>query len=149
MGDGDEEIDQDEAATSVAPETTPVSRDVSEPLVPKDESKPATPKPHPLSISFQPPTPTPGPEDALDDSLKPLEGVLGTDALDDSLTPLEGGLGADALGAEITLDMSQMGPDGEPFEAAQNTTQFQADDSLLGGALMDETIDDPFAMPPS
>ncbi|OCH94574.1 hypothetical protein OBBRIDRAFT_823341 [Obba rivulosa] len=129
---GDEEGDQDEVATSIPPDTTPVSREVSEPLIPKDESKPATPKPHPLSISFQPPTPTPGPEDALDDSLKPMEGSMVADVLVD----------------EMALDMTQIGPDGEPFEAAQNTSQFQADDPLLGGALMDETIDDPFAMPP-
>ncbi|GBE83434.1 predicted protein [Sparassis crispa] len=135
--EGDEEIDQDEVGTSIAPETAPVSRDVSEPVAsePKDNSgsKPSTPKPHPLSISFQPPTPTPGPDDALDESLKP-----------------SGDLAADALGAGIGLDMSQMGPDGEPFEGAEDLSQLQSADALLGGGLMPESMDDdPFAVPTS
>ncbi|KAI0943781.1 hypothetical protein AcW1_002862 [Taiwanofungus camphoratus] len=135
--EGDEDMDQDEAATSVAPETTPISREVSEPVAFEDkegESKQASPKPHPLSISFQPPTPTPGPEDTLDDSLK-LPGA-----------ELDAAVG-DGLGGGLSLDMSDMGPDGEPFEGAQDLSQLQPDDSLLGGALMDDSLEDPFAVP--
>lgn len=137
--DGDDEMDQDEGNNSVAPESTtaPASREVSEPLQPKEESKPATPKPHPLSVSFQPPSPSPPPpqdvDDGLDDSLKPAEGNLdGT---------------VDVIEAELSLDMSQIGPDGEPFEEANEISQLQASDPLLGGgALLDETMeDDPFA----
>ncbi|KZS99770.1 uncharacterized protein LAESUDRAFT_765207 [Laetiporus sulphureus 93-53] len=53
--DSDEEMDQDEANTSIAPETTPISRDISERAAfegKETESKPATPKPHPPSMSF-------------------------------------------------------------------------------------------------
>ncbi|OBZ76143.1 hypothetical protein A0H81_03236 [Grifola frondosa] len=117
--EGDDEMDQDEAATaSLAPDTAPVSRDVSEPIPSKEdtdvESKPVSPKPHPLSISFQPPTPTPD-DDAL------------------------------------LLDMADIGPDGEQFEAASDLSQLQPTDALLGGPLMDEEMEDldPFAIPPA
>ncbi|CCL99076.1 uncharacterized protein FIBRA_01088 [Fibroporia radiculosa] len=136
--EGDEELDQDEAAVSVVPETTTASREVSMPAAfdSKEELKPASPKPHPLSISFQPPSPAPGQDDALDESLKPLGGEL------------DAAVGADALGSAMSLDMSQMGPDGEPFEDAQDLSQLQSADALLGGALMDDPMDDPFAVPP-
>ncbi|KAH9947834.1 hypothetical protein B0H21DRAFT_736543 [Amylocystis lapponica] len=135
-GDGDDELDPDETLrTSVAPDNSIISRDVSEPAALKDGgSKPATPKPHPLSISFQPPTPTPGPGD--------------TDALDDSLIP-SGDLAQsvpDGLDGAMSLDMSQMGPDGEPYESAQDLSQIQGEDALLGASLLDEEMD-PFAVP--
>ena len=137
MVEGDDEMDQDEGNASVAPEsvTTPASREVSEPVQPKEESKPATPKPHPLSVSFQPPSPSPPPpDDGLDESLNPTEGNL-----DDIVGPIEG---------DLTLDMSQMGPDGEAFEGANDMSQLQASDALLGaGPLLDDTMgDDPFAI---
>ncbi|KAH9921808.1 uncharacterized protein B0H18DRAFT_1121264 [Fomitopsis serialis] len=137
--DGDEEIDQDEANTSIAPETAAASRDVSEmPIGPKDDalSKPGTPKPHPLSMSFMP---EPDVDDALDDLLKPREGEL------------DAAVGADGMGdmGGMTLDMSGVGPDGEPFEGA-TLSQLQSDDALLGaGGLMDSSMDDPFAPPSS
>lgn len=146
--DGDEELDQDEAATSVAPETASASRDVSEmPTGPKDDlpSKPGTPKPHPLSMSF---TPGPDADDALDDSLKPREGAL------DAAVGAEGLGGIADMGnmgdmGDITLDMTGVGPDGEPFEGG-GLGQLQADDALLGaGTLMDGNMEDPFAPPPS
>ncbi|KAI0372515.1 hypothetical protein BV20DRAFT_939969 [Pilatotrama ljubarskyi] len=132
--DGDEEMDQDEAAGSTAPDMTPgpMSRDVSEPapaMKDGDESNKPSPKPHPLSISFQPPTPTPAPDD---------------DVLDESLRPQEGD-----LSANMSLDMGAMGPDGEPYESAGDMSQLQQSDTLLGGPLMDQSMDDPFAVPPS
>lgn len=138
--DVDEEMDQDEAATSVAPETASASRDVSEmPTGLKDDSpsKPGSPKPHPLSMSF---TPGPDVDDALDDSLKPREGAL------------DAAVGADGIGSmgdmgDITLDMTGVGPDGEPFEG-ESLSQLQADDAILGArALMDSNMEDPFAPP--
>lgn len=127
--DGDDEMEQDDENKSIAPDsaTAPASREVSEPLQPREESKPATPKPHPLSVSFQAPSPSPPPPD---------------DPLDDSLNPTEVDLGGD-----LSLDMSGMGPDGEPFENAGDMSQLQSGDALLGGGpLLDGTIgDDPFA----
>lgn len=126
-------MEQDEAAGSNAPETTPgpMSRDVSEPAPAtkeEDDSNKPSPKRHPLSISFQPPTPTPAPEEELDESLRPQEGDLA---------------------GSMAIDMSAMGPDGEPFESAGDLSQLQQSDALLGGPLMDQTMDDPFAVPPS
>lgn len=131
--DGDDEMDQDEVVTSVAPTPAPASREVSEPLAPREESKPATPKPHPLSVSFQPPSPTPAPEDdGLDESLKPSEGTLVA--------------GVDDMNPELDIDMAAIGPDGEAFESTGDLSQLQATDALLGGPLLDEAMeDDPFA----
>ena len=166
-------MDQDDAANSNVPETTPgpMSRDVSEPapIRPKDESgdvsapqsKPASPKPHPLSISFQPPTPTPAPEDvdeSLQDALRPPEtggdedGGLDADGLGGG--PLDGGVDVGDMGdmggdEGMNLDMRGIGPDGEQFEGADDLSQLQATDPLLGGPLMDQNMDDPFAVPPS
>ena len=147
MVEGDDEMDQDEAAGSNAADMTPVpmSREVSEPAPSrppgKDEddglSKPASPKPHPLSISFKPPTPTPAPDDdGLEDALRPpqegVEDLVGED-----------------LDADMSLDMSGIGPDGEQFEGAEDLSQLQSTDPLLGGPLMDESMEDPFAVPTS
>lgn len=124
-------MEQDDEIKSVAPDsaTAPASREVSEPLQPREESKPATPKPHPLSVSFQPPSPSPAPHDQ-------------DDGLDDSLKPPEGNLDGD-----LSLDMTGMGPDGEAFENAGDMSQLQSGDALLGGGpLLDETMEeDPFA----
>ncbi|KAI0347850.1 hypothetical protein BDW22DRAFT_1349922 [Trametopsis cervina] len=131
--DGDDEMDQDEATPSVAPTPAPISREVSEPLPLREESKPATPKPHPLSVSFQPPSPPLDAEDdVLDESLKPSEAVFTA--------------GVEGMDADLELDMTQMGPDGEAFEGAGDLSQLQASDALLGGPLLDEVMEeDPFA----
>ncbi|KAF7799318.1 hypothetical protein EIP86_010550 [Pleurotus ostreatoroseus] len=137
--EGDDEMDQDETANSVAANTpAPISREVSEPLAPKEESKPASPKPHPLSMSFQPPSPTPAPDDGLDDALKPADDALGIAVPD---------LTADSM----NLDISGLGPDGEPFEGANDLSQLQASDPILGGPLLDQEAmeEDPFTNPPS
>lgn len=120
-------MDQDEATNSVVPDTTPASREVTEPPMLKEDSKPTSPKPHPLSISFQPATPT---------------------ELDASLQPSESGLDVGDMGGDMTLSMDHIGPDGEPFEEADDLTQLQAADALLGGPLIDQSMDDdPFVVP--
>ena len=130
--DGDDDMDQDDTPNrdSAIPDTTPVSRAESELPVSKvdDESKPATPKPHPLSVSFQPPTPPAGGDDDLDESLQPMQ-------TEDDIT------------ADIGLDLTDIGPDGEPFEGAADISQLQPGDSILGGPLMDENLGDPFVLP--
>lgn len=146
----DDEMDQDEAAGSTAPDMTPgpMSRDVSEPAPsrPSKEgeddglSKPATPKPHPLSISFQPPTPTPVPDE--DELLPPQEDVV------DMRADMDADMAPD-FGADMSLDMAGMGPDGEQFEGAEDMSQLQSADPLLGGPLINEEIGDPFAVPPA
>jgi len=126
-------------------------------VIPKEEVKPSSPKPHPLSVSFAPP---PAEEDELDASLQPtlLEGAdaagvvelsgdleVGDLTGDMSVDPLVG-LDVGDIGGDISLDMSAIGPDGEAFEGAQDLNQLQASDALLGGPLLDQTMeDDPFA----
>lgn len=133
--EGDEEMDQDEPAQSVPPGAT--SRDLSEPVIPKDEpqSKISTPKPHPLSVSFQPSMSTEAADDVLDESLKALDdSIANVSSVTDTLDP-------DAL---VNMDLSQLGPDGTAFEAEHDLTQMEATDAILGGELLDQSID-PFA----
>lgn len=153
----DEEMDQDDTGTPQLVETAPVSRAESEAVVPKDDTKPSSPKPHPLSVSFAPP---PTEEDELDESLQPhslevtdtagvgeLSGDLevGNITGDMSVDPL-GGIDVGDIGGDISLDLSNIGPDGEPFEGAQHLTQLQPPDAILGEPLIDQTMeDDPFS----
>jgi hypothetical protein len=137
--EGDEDVEQEDATQSIQPE--PVSRDVSEPIIPKDElpSKVSTPKPHPLSISFQPPLASEqGGDDGLDN---PLQG------LEDDLTD-QVGVGDTLVDTTnlVDLDLSQLGPDGTAFEAAGDLTEMEPGDNLLGGDIM---TDDPFALQPN
>ena len=143
--EGDEDVEQEDATQSIAPE--PVSRDMSEPIVPKDElpSKVSSPKPHPLSISFQPPLAS---EQVGDDGLEnPLQGLE-----DDLTNQVDVG---DTLGTTlgttdlVDLDLSQLGPDGTAFEAAGDLTEMEPGDNLLGGDILDASMADPFAMQPS
>jgi len=141
--EGEDDVEQEDQAPSVAPE--PISRDVSEPILPKEElpSKVSSPKPHPLSISFGPSIPSEQPDDdGLSGALQGLE--------DD----LAGAVGvAEALGTAdlVDLDLAQLGPDGTAFDGAGDLTQLQSADSILGGDIvLDATMsDDPFAIPPS
>lgn len=66
---------------------------------------------------------------------------------------LDAGLVNEGLGEEVTdmdlqgtgltegLDLTQLGPDGEQFEAAGDLAQLQSTDSLLGGEAMDGSAD--------
>ena len=49
----------------------------------------------------------------------------------------------------MSLDLTGIGPDGEQFEGAQDMSQLQPTDALLGGPLMDEAMGDPFSVPQS
>ena len=56
---------------------------------------------------------------------------------------------ANMRACDMSLDMTGMGPDGEQFEGAQDVSQLQPTDALLGGPLMDDAMGDPFSVPPS
>ncbi|VDB87515.1 unnamed protein product [Peniophora sp. CBMAI 1063] len=126
------------------------------------ESKAPSPKPHPLSMSFGPDdaamedsaadgagplgeetvelgdaTATLGADDLGASDADPL----GTGALGDVGT-LDGALSMPLPVSESAqldettipgLDMSGLGPDGEPFEGAHELSQMQPEDTLLGG----------------
>ena len=82
------------------------------------------------------------------EGMEGIGGELGADIAGD----LSGDMGADMggdMGGDMSLDMSGIGPDGEQFEGAQDLSQLQSGDPLLGGPLMDENIGDPFVVPPS
>jgi len=140
-GEGDEELDQDEPAASVGPEAASVASDSVPPKEPEDMlSKPPSPKPHPLSMSFQPAS-EPSIEhtdDILDASLKPLDSNMDAVAVNGVEDVNPEGVGG--------LDMSVLGPDGTAFESAHDLSQMEAADALMGGPLMDESVD-PFAEP--
>src|SRR6266850_2852750 len=142
VAEGDDDVEPEDATQSVPPE--PISRDVSEPILPKEElpSKVSSPKPHPLSISFGPPLPSEQADDGLSGALQELEDDL-AGAVDV----------ADPLGQTdlVDLGLSQLGPDGAAFEAAGDLTQLQSADDILGADIvLDATMsDDPFAIQPS
>jgi len=145
--EGEEGDDQEEApSASGAPDNT--SRAVSESVPPPDEtpqeSEPKAAKPHPLSISVVP-SPSPPPPEELDAALQPLA----TDAVLDVVAPelqvpaeLSGELPA------LDVDLSNLGPDGTQFEAANDLTQIVEGDIMLSGELMDQS-EDPFQVEPA
>ncbi|TDL28218.1 hypothetical protein BD410DRAFT_824913 [Rickenella mellea] len=147
--ENEEEMDQDDPAASVVPDTASVSRAVSEPIVPPTESEGASapPQPHPLSMSLVPPSPTPQPgiDGVLDADLQPPEPTIdlaaSLDGADPSVLP---DLTPDDL---PTLDLSGLGPDGTQFESSDDLSQLQATDIILGGEVMDQSVD-PFSAPP-
>ena len=138
VAEGDDDVEPEDATQSVPPE--PISRDVSEPILPKEElpSKVSSPKPHPLSISFGPPLPSEQADDGLSGALQELE---------DDLAGAADSLGQTDL---VDLGLSQLGPDGAAFEAAGYLTQLQSADSILGADIvLDATMsDDPFTIQP-
>jgi hypothetical protein len=74
--------------------------------------------------------------DLLDESLKALDGDVDIDiGVHENANPEEVG----------DLDMAVLGPDGTAFEDVHNLSQMESGDTLLGGPLMDHTVD-PFAV---
>ncbi|KAI0257048.1 hypothetical protein BJV78DRAFT_1116435 [Lactifluus subvellereus] len=140
--EGDEDVEQEDPVQSVPMEG--ISRDTTEPIHPKEElpSKVSSPKPHPLSISFQPTLPSEQEDDGLGGALQGLEDL--TDPVNV----------ADPLGAAVTdlvdLDLSQLGPDGTAFDGAGDLTQIEAlepGDDILGADMLSAAIsDDPFVI---
>lgn len=144
MVEGDEDVEQEDPTHSAPPE--PISRDLSEPILPKEElpSKVSSPKPHPLSISFAPDLVSEQADDSvLGSALQGLEDGLAGQVVDvtDPLVPTD----------LVDLDLSELGPDGTAFGAAGDLTQLQSADSILGGDMVLDTSipDDPFVMEPS
>jgi hypothetical protein len=142
--EGDEDVEQEDPTHSAPPET--VSRDTSEPILPKElPSKVPSPKPHPLSISFAPDlAPPEQADDGLTGALQGLEDELAAQV------DVADALGTGTVTDLVDLDLSQLGSDGTAFGAAGDLTQqLQSADSILGGDMVLDTSisDDPFAMP--
>lgn len=140
VAEGDEDMDQDEPAPSVAldathdaTETNFVNQEALEP-----QTKPSSPVPIPPALSLQ--------------QTEPILAVdEGTDILDASFKALEAGINVDIDVHEnanqevvVELDMSVLGPDGTPYEGVHGLGQLDGTNVLLGGPLMDDA-GDPFA----
>ncbi len=129
--EGDEDVEQEDPTHSAPPE--PISRDMSESILPKED---------PWSISFAPDLAPEQADDGLSGALQGLEDELAGQV--DVADPL----GTTDL---VDLDLSQLGPDGTAFGAADDLTQLQSADGILGGDMVLDTgiQDDPFTMQPS
>jgi hypothetical protein len=141
--EGDEDMDQDEAVSTVVLEATQVDAPDVDVIATQETqedipSKPPSPKPQ-LSMSLQPSSdlgvePV---EDGLDASLNPLDaGIIDEIDVGEKMDPTDG----------IELDMTGLGPDGLGLEASHDLSQMEGADALIGGAMMDQS-GDPFAEP--
>lgn len=163
--DVEEDMDQDDRATSIG-QGAPASRAVSEPVAPTDaEGTPAPQrhKPHPLSMSLVPGSPSPpangngeSSENVEITELKPME-TTSMDVVSGELSvPDENDVGETILQVPLELEgdsvdivdlnMAELGPDGAQFEGTGDLSQLQESDSLLGGEALDQSID-PFVEP--
>ncbi|KAF5368588.1 hypothetical protein D9758_002334 [Tetrapyrgos nigripes] len=151
--DGDDE-DNEEPQESV---TVPPSVRATEPpeaqgaqsrsQEPEEVSKPPSPKAPQLSL--QNPTLD---ENAFGSGENVLDGINGENVLDGigGENILDGMNGEEKIDMGVNddggmqLDMSGLGPDGLPLEAAHSLVQLEGEDALMGGPMMDNTMD-PFA----
>lgn len=142
--EGDEEMDQDEPVASVVPDAeAPVldteTNSVNQEIPSEPQTKPSSPSPPALSLqATEPILVTEQVADMLDESLKALDGDVDIGI----------GVHEDANPEEVQvgdLDMAVLGPDGTAFEGVHDLSQMESGDALLGGALMDHTVD-PFAV---
>lgn len=187
-GEDDDQDDKEESTPALAPDA---SREISElPQPPKEEESPSkapSPKPHPLSMSFQPSSLSA--EQTVEDLDNPLQPdmessdnnlnigetnlTMGGEQVDEGETltlgtpqemmggdldlrvPEGAGDGLDLSasmdvepGEGLDLDLSGLGPDGEAFESAHDLSQMEPNDAILGGNIMDDSMD-PFSTDPS
>lgn len=142
-GEGDEEMDQDEAETiSVVPQAS--QPDATDITTIQDEalSKPPSPQPQ-LSMSLQTSSQLDLPLGTLDASLNPLD----TDMADlADLADIDVGVGLVEKDGLVELDMTGLGPDGLGLENSHDLSQLEDTDILIGGPMMSPD-DDPFAQP--
>lgn len=140
--EGDEEMDQDEPVASVAPDAlAPVvdteTNSVNQEIPSEPQTKPSSPTPPALSLqAAEPIMVAEEVADMLDESLKALDGNV-----DIEIGPHEN-VNPEDVG---DLDMTVLGPDGTAFEGVHDLSQMENGDALLGGPLMDHTVD-PFAV---
>jgi hypothetical protein len=157
--EGDED-DQDEGgplaergSVQEVPDTTALNTEAlptpAQPLSPNPRSPRSPPpdaqSPNPHTLSFQPghgQATLEEAHDALDAALKPLD--TGMDSMVDVVGQIDSeGVNVDVN--ELNIDMSNLGPDGLPMESSvHELSQVDAGDALLGGPIMDNTLD-PFA----
>ncbi|KAG7098983.1 hypothetical protein E1B28_000869 [Marasmius oreades] len=132
-----EDEEQDNAAETqpTQPPTEAPSRDPDpEQELNVDISKPPSPKPQLIMTTAEDNIGVDDNPDALvDTSLKPMD----TNSDNVVENPLTGA-------ASMQLDISGLGPDGLELEEAHELSQIEGADTLLGGPIMDNTMD-PFS----
>ena len=120
---GDEDLEQDEPRVIDATQNTDIELNVDDP-----PSKLSSPKPQlrimPSSLSG---LETRDSVDGLDASLK-----LDADMDDDEDQKKDN---------DLELDISGLGPDGLQLESAHDLSQLDGPDGLMGGSLMDDSVD--------
>ncbi|KAF8560189.1 hypothetical protein OG21DRAFT_1518784 [Imleria badia] len=137
--EGDEDMDQDEPAASVAPDATQDATEtnfVNQEVPDEPPTKPSSPPPPALSLQH----------------IEPILTVdEGADILDASFKVLDPGINVDVDVHENVnqedvgeLDMSVLIPDDTPFESVHDIGQLDSANALLGGPLMGDA-GDPFA----
>jgi len=120
---GDEDLEQDEPRVTDAAQNTDMELNVDDP-----PSKLSSPKPQ-LRI--------------MPSSLSGLETRDGVDGLDASLK-LDADMDDDEDQKKVDdleLDISGLGPDGLQLESAHDLSQLDGPDGLMGGSLMDDSVD--------
>jgi len=120
--EGDDDLEQDVADATQSKELTDIDQNVDDP-----PSKLSSPKPQlrimPSSLS--------GIETR--DSIDGLDASLKLDADMDDIVK--------KANDDLELDISGLGPDGLQLEAAHDLSQLDGPDGLLGGSLMDDSVD--------
>jgi hypothetical protein len=134
------ETNEEDAETAEDIPTEENSRAVSELPQAKDAtlSHPDTPKPHPLSVSFRPPSPTPAPQEQENIEVD-TEVLTAITTLDPGLVEAVQELNADDI---MHMGVTDLVPDSELLESAVDLLQVQEVADILGDAeLMDQAGD--------
>ncbi|KAF9527753.1 hypothetical protein CPB83DRAFT_855575 [Crepidotus variabilis] len=137
------EVDEDEAEeTRIEP--TQIIKDIDmETQDDRPSEVPPSPKPALTLTQDNSELDVTDPIDSLDPgptlTLEPVLGDGTEDILDDEVK-------VDAVTEGLELDISGLGPDGLQLEGAHDLSQLGGQDDLMGGPLMDQTVD-PFAEP--
>ncbi|EEB92319.1 hypothetical protein MPER_09192, partial [Moniliophthora perniciosa FA553] len=121
----------EEVATQQTQPTEPPSR--AEPEQDDvDVSKPPSPKPQLTMTSSVDDSMNNDTDTLVDSSLKPPV---------DDMEGMEGDLDPKMTEEGIELDIAGLGPDGLPLEGQDDLSQMDSADALLGGPMMDSTMD--------
>jgi len=127
------EGDEDEAEEAKVENAQPKDAEVADMDTNQDEPPSKAPSPKP-QLMMQSGEDEPQDTDVLDASLKPLDTTMGVGEDNDKVDDMGG----------LELDISALGPDGLQLESAHDLSQLDGPDALIGGPLMDASMD-PFS----
>lgn len=129
--DGDDDLEQDETRVDAV---QPKELEAADADTNQDDPPSKLPSPKPqLVMQSGVEDETQDPSNGLQASLKPMDTAM-DEGLDEEKGTVEG----------LELDMSGLGPDGLQLEGSHDLSQLDGPDGLIGGPLMDDSID-PFS----